>query len=93
MDQDSDCRNTRIQIREISGFGLTKYQDSDWRNNKVGIGENIRDLIYPEKLLSCIPIMDQAVLEGVDADLNHPDSENSFLLLFKRKSNQHWSTL
>ena len=55
MDQDLDWRNIRIQIREISGFGLEKYQDSDWRNNKVGIGENIRDLINPERLLSCNP--------------------------------------
>ena len=47
-----------IWIGEISGFISEKYQDLDWRNNKVGIGENIRDLINPERLLSCIPIMD-----------------------------------
>ena len=45
----------RIWIGEISGFRSEKYQDLDWRNNKVGIGENIRDLINPERLLSCNP--------------------------------------
>ena len=59
MDQDLDCRNIRTPIKKMLGFGLEKYQDSDWRNKKVGIGENIRgDLINPERLLSCTSIMD-----------------------------------
>ena len=53
----------RIWIGEISGFRSEKYQDSNWRNTRIQIGEiarlelekKIRDLINPERLLSCNP--------------------------------------